>query len=154
MRSEAMASRATSEIAQFAHQDCAEGVIEFVTYGDPITQGSMRNLYRNGRLTVIHDNNKLIPWRNKVGDVARRAMHGAPKLFGPLEMCIDFYLKRGRTVTRPRPCCKPDLDKLVRSIGDALEGIFYTNDSQVVRVIAQKHYGKHPRVEVMVRELG
>jgi Holliday junction resolvase RusA-like endonuclease len=113
----------------------------------------MRNFYRGGKLTVTHSNPKTVPWRNQVATIARNVMYGSRKLVGPLEMCIDFYLKRGKTVSRLRPSCKPDLDKLVRAIGDALEGVVYTNDSQVVRIIAQKHYGSDPRAEVIIREI-
>ncbi len=129
--------------------------IRFVTYGAVVGQGSMVALIsKSTGKAIVKQGTRLIAWRDTVGYGARRAMRGRPKLEGPLELCVWFYLPRRKSVTRDRPSVKPDLDKLVRAIGDAMEGIVYANDSQIVRVLAEKFYGKRSRVEISVSELG
>jgi hypothetical protein len=51
---------------------------------------------------------------------------------------------------------KPDLDKLVRSVKDALKNVVWADDSQVTFIRAMKAYavgGDAPRVLVSVEEL-
>jgi len=42
---------------------------------------------------------------------------------------------------------KPDLDNLIKTVKDSLEGTFYKNDSQICKVVAEKIYSDDPRVE-------
>lgn len=44
----------------------------------------------------------------------------------------------------------PDLGKLARVVEDALEGMFYRNDSQVVQQLFSKQYGPSWRTEIVV----
>lgn len=43
---------------------------------------------------------------------------------------------------RPYPIVPPDLDKLVRAVGDGIgqSGLIWGDDSQVVEIIARKYY--------------
>lgn len=43
---------------------------------------------------------------------------------------------------------KPDLDKLTRSIKDALTGVIYNDDSQIVGLHCFKEYGDEPGVDI------
>jgi Holliday junction resolvase RusA-like endonuclease len=47
------------------------------------------------------------------------------------------------------PTCRPDLDNLVKSITDALNGIAYKDDSQIVAIVSRKMYA--PRANTIVR---
>lgn len=49
-----------------------------------------------------------------------------------------------------RPAKKPDIDNVVKSILDALNGVAYHDDTQVVAVFAEKFYSDTPRVEVEI----
>lgn len=49
-----------------------------------------------------------------------------------------------------RPAKKPDIDNVVKSILDALSGVTYHDDTQVVAVFAEKYYSDTPRVEVEI----
>ncbi len=51
------------------------------------------------------------------------------------------------------PTTAPDLDKLCRSIGDALAGICYLNDSQIVDLHVSKFYGESFRTEILIEDL-
>lgn len=50
------------------------------------------------------------------------------------------------------PMKKPDCDNIAKVILDALNGIAYLDDRQVVRLSVEKRYSANPRVEVCLRE--
>ena len=49
-----------------------------------------------------------------------------------------------------RPKVKPDWDNIGKICSDALNGIAYRDDSQVVDAVVRKWYGERPRVEVKI----
>lgn len=133
--------------------------IGIVVAGDPQPQGSLRaivNYDRTGRpfANVVHDDSaKLTTWRDLVGIQARNAMvrdTGIGMLVGPLSIQADFYLPKPPSVTRGRPHVKPDGDKLLRAVCDALEGVMYRNDSQLCDYRVQKFYEGYYRPGVIL----
>jgi len=66
--------------------------------------------------------------------------------------CV-FYLPAPSRDKRPHPTTKPDLDKLVRAVGDALTGTLWRDDAQVIAATAEKRYADNVgnvRVEIVV----
>ena len=48
---------------------------------------------------------------------------------------------------------KPDLDNLVKAVLDALnDGVAYTDDSKIWRIVARKEYGEEPSVWIGIHE--
>lgn len=122
-------------------------MITFDVEGTPVTQGSMKVI--NGH--VIHSRGTaLIVWRTMIGIEARKA--GAFPVPNPIEMTIDFRLPRPKTVKRDLPYVAPDLDKLIRAVLDALTGIAYVDDGQVVTIASTKTYGE-PGVTISLNTL-
>ena len=134
--------------------------ITFTVRGAVAGQGSMAAVVnRRGQLWMKHDSPKTEPWRQTVGYAARRAMRGQAMLTGPLDLNLLFFLPRPKSapVSRALPETKPDLDKLCRAIGDALEGIVFVNDSRIVRLAALKLYATEENpvgASISVKELG
>lgn len=52
-----------------------------------------------------------------------------------------------------RPTKRPDLDNVAKIILDALNGLAYHDDSQVVELHIDKYYSTTPRVEVVLSEI-
>ena len=52
-----------------------------------------------------------------------------------------------------RPTIKPDLDNIAKSVLDALNGLAYLDDKQIVFLEVEKFYDENPRVELMVEEI-
>jgi Holliday junction resolvase RusA-like endonuclease len=48
---------------------------------------------------------------------------------------------------------KPDLDNVAKAVLDALNGVIYDDDKQVIKLVAEKRYSFDPRVEVYVHEV-
>lgn len=74
-------------------------------------------------------------------------------------MQVVFYLERPSSISkrkRPSPIVPPDLDKLCRGVADALSDAgVWGDDSQVVKLIAFKHYAddRDTGAFVQIREL-
>jgi crossover junction endodeoxyribonuclease RusA len=90
----------------------------------------------------------LATWRTLVGYSAKQA--GCTPVDSPIIISMRFRLKRPKTVKRERPTVPPDLDKLVRGVNDALTGIAFTDDSQIVQLTASKEYSDIPGVDITV----
>ncbi|MGO3884713.1 MAG: RusA family crossover junction endodeoxyribonuclease [Mycetocola sp.] len=109
--------------------------VSFFVPGVPVPQGSMKGYVVGGRAVLVHNNaEKLKPWRAQVAKAAREAMFGRPVIdqHVPVTVGMVFVLPRPKTVRRPLHVVKPDLDKLQRAIGDALTGVIYTDDAQII----------------------
>ena len=79
---------------------------------------------------------KLDPWLRAIKEY-RPALD--EPLEGPLSLEVAFYLPRPKTVKRPLPTAKPDVDKLLRGLLDGLKG-FIEDDARVTQVLVQKEY--------------
>jgi Holliday junction resolvase RusA-like endonuclease len=138
-------------------QDPPEAVLprlEIRIPGVPIPQGSLRAFTRNGRAWASSDNPRTRPWKAAVTAEAALAVEQAgfetPAYDRrPVAVAITFALprpkghfgKKGLLPSAPRsPAVMPDLDKLVRAVLDALTGIVWRDDAQVVAIEAYKRY--------------
>jgi Holliday junction resolvase RusA-like endonuclease len=48
---------------------------------------------------------------------------------------------------------KPDLDNIAKLVGDALNGIAWTDDSQIVSLQVQRMFGEHAKADIRVWRL-
>lgn len=83
---------------------------------------------------------------------------------GPLKMKITAYFPIPESVSNIkktdmergniRPTKKPDIDNIVKIIADALNGLAYLDDKQIVSCTVEKYYSSVPRVQVEIEEVG
>jgi crossover junction endodeoxyribonuclease RusA len=116
--------------------------VRFVVSGSPVPQGSMVAL-ANGRLRH-QSSGALTAWRRAIGWTARTQMQTQP-WSGPVQVTLTFTVRND--ATRP-----PDLDKLIRAVLDALTGIVWDDDRQVVALTATKQQGAACGVAITVTE--
>jgi Holliday junction resolvase RusA-like endonuclease len=90
---------------------------------------------------------KLPGWRESVVMAAKVSFmeNNHQTLLGPVSLHCTFYMPRPKSVSRKYPNIAPDLDKLLRGIGDALQisGVL-SNDGQIVAITAKKVYAETP----------
>jgi Holliday junction resolvase RusA-like endonuclease len=129
------------------------GGVAFRVHGTPAPQGSKRAFITNGRAIVTDVNPvQLKTWREDVKHAALDAMNGRLPFDGAVELLVTFVLVKPKSVKRSWPHVRPDADKLLRSVCDAMTAAgVYGDDSQIVKITAQKVYGIHPGAEVIVR---
>lgn len=142
-------------------------MISFTVHGVPVPQGSKKVVPTRGGPRAIESNEKRIrPWRATLAAAAAEAMQGQSLLPGPVQLKVEFVFPRpkghfgtGRNADSLKASAptyvqtKPDLDKLVRAIGDALSGIVLRDDSQIAHVNVWKVYGEPARAEISITEL-
>lgn len=139
--------------------------IHFTVHGEPVPQGSKIIGRHELRTWIREDNRKLEPWRNAVTAAAYEQMDGRAPIAGPVMLEVIFVFPRPKAHYRtgryarmlkdsvPVFCSKrPDLDKLIRALGDALTGTVLIDDAQIVRLYAVKRYGA-PMAHITIREV-
>ena len=70
-------------------------------------------------------------------------------VLGPLTLRLVVWLKPPRSTPRKwigvlRPSKRPDIDNYLKTVMDALNGIAYADDSQIVRCVVEKRYAWEP----------
>ena len=126
-------------------------MIDLEVAGTAVPQGSLRAHMAGGR-PVLHYTNQqpLSVWRDAVANAAREAGYTSPRP-GPFGVSIDIRVMRpkghftSKGLVHPRftdcwPDRRPDIDKLARSILDALTGLVWRDDGQVVILDVAKRY--------------
>ena len=126
----------------------------FTVYGISQPKGSTRSFVQGGKAITTSANPRLKDWQNLVAMAAQEHRPKDGLLTGAAGLSLEFYFSRPKSVSykkRPDHTVKPDIDKLIRAVLDALTGIFYADDAQVDELYVTKMYGDPPRVEVEVR---
>ena len=89
--------------------------------------------------------------------------HFKQQLEGQIKMTVRAYFSIPKSASKKkafdmwdgkiRPTKKPDWDNVGKIISDALNGLAYHDDSQVVSATVEKWYSTEPRVEVELEEV-
>jgi Holliday junction resolvase RusA-like endonuclease len=136
-------------------------MIDFTVNIKPQPQGSSNAYVRGGRAIVTSANKNLKPFRD---EIKRRAQFEIAAYHSctwttyflkavPVRLILEFeFVKPKSANKRVHMTVKPDCDKLVRGVCDALTGVIYVDDSQVVEIIARKRYGAVESVRIVAEE--
>ena len=93
------------------------------------------------RAVVTSDNPRVKVWEAQVAAAARLVTR--EKFLGPVTLTALFHLKAPKRLRLLAPHTTiPDLSKLIRSTEDALTGILFVDDAQIVAVFAKKVYAE------------
>lgn len=152
-----------------------EPVIDFSVGGTPEPAGSKRAFVpqKNGKpfydrfhrivVNVVDDNPKSKTWKAQVKAKALAKYRRAELETGALAIKVSFYVERpkghfgtGKNAdkllpsARRHPTVKPDTTKLLRAVEDALTGVVWEDDAQIVSQIVTKAYGEQAGVRIEV----
>lgn len=131
------------------------------------TKGSARAYTRRKRdgsvgVGVTNDNRRAATWAALVAFHARAAMARdrvvAVRGGEAVDLQVEIVYARPRTGVgrrRPSPTVPPDVDKVLRCLCDALNGIAWADDAQVTRVVVSKRYaaageGEHVKIRTQI----
>lgn len=88
--------------------------------------------------------------------------YGQPRMEGALKLELNLYFPIPKSTRKKdvpamrtgemRPTKRPDLDNVLKAVSDALNGIAYKDDSQIVAAVVQKFYGE-ARAEVRISKM-
>lgn len=138
---------------------------QLTVYGNAEPAGSKRAFYRPKLgVRVVDANPKSREWKRIVSQEAGKIANGL--LEGALVLEAVFYRPRPANhygsgqnagiVKRSAPAyptTRPDTTKLLRGIEDALTGVLYRDDAQIVRQIVRKEWGDPARVVIAIEEI-
>lgn len=97
---------------------------------------------------VTSDNKSLKSWETAIRSTLQQVMPTIPRAqrvaiwSAPIAVALNFHLPRPKSLPKrvTDHLKKPDLDKCVRGAIDALIGVVFLDDSQVVSISATKQY--------------
>ena len=144
----------------------ARNSFSFSVFGiNPAPQGSKK--YVGTRRTALGNNIPLIvessaalpAWRKAVAEAVQQAMTDSEdfsKFDSAVRVDAVFYMRKPRTVTRQYPQTPPDIDKVCRSLLDAVtKGGVWVDDALVVELHAVKTWAvNEPGVIVTITKIG
>ena len=138
--------------------------VEFVVMGEPKGKGRPRVVTR-GKFSKAYTPQETIAYENLI-KVEYELQTGRHRFSNGtfLEMRIEAYHSIPKSVSKKRremmlsgeirPIKKVDADNLIKVVADALIGVSYRDDTQIVTVKCYKYYSDDPCVKVTLKELG
>ena len=108
----------------------------FIVDGEPVPKQSFRYAKGGG-----YTDPRVTAWQKSVAKAAREAMHFGLPFTGPIAMRVVFVLSNSRRV---------DLDNLNKGVCDAMNGIVFVDDAQIVSLHLVKHIKTKPGILVEV----
>lgn len=140
--------------------------INLTVFGRAAPAGSKKAVPMGKRWGVVDDSKRSKPWKDQVAQQAGLAMAGRDLIREPVHVQFTFFVRRpkghmgtGRNAGKVRPSApqypakKPDVLKLARAVEDALTGVVYNDDAQIVSEYLEKQYGEPERVEIAVQPM-
>ena len=133
----------------------------FTVYGEPVGKGRPR-FVRRGNFTQTYTPQKTKTYEDEIRMMARAAMGSNELLDTPVTVAIYIRAPIPASFSRQKrkdalegilkPTKKPDIDNIAKCFLDAMNGIVYLDDKQVVNLHLTKVYAETPAVEIMVKE--
>jgi Holliday junction resolvase RusA-like endonuclease len=134
--------------------------VTFSVDGDPVPKGRPR-FARRGQFVQTYTDAKTIDYETHVALKARQAIGASEPLKGALTvfLYLRFAVPLSYTKKRKEACLnklefpkRVDLDNCYKSITDAMNGIVYLDDSQIVEAHIKKVYAEESGANIMVQE--
>lgn len=130
-------------------------VLDVFVAGHPAPQGSKRHV---GGGILIESSKRCKPWREHVAQTVLPVWGQQPPIRGPVSLELEFVMPRPAATPKrrtPPAIKKPDVDKLIRAVLDALTKVVWADDSVIVEVRASKRLAEidgQPGCRILVRE--
>lgn len=130
-------------------------VIRFFVPGKPQGKGRPRAAKR-GKFVRMYTPEATVNYESTVRLFASQAMAGRPPMTGPMMVVMSIMLpipaswskrKRAQAIAgQVLPTTKPDTDNVIKAVYDAINGVVWVDDVQVVDEHTTKRYGVQPGV--------
>lgn len=137
-------------------------VVSFVVPGEPQGKGRAR-VGKVGGHARMFTPAKTVAYEGLIAMAAQQAMRGGAPLEGPLALSVEAvatipasWSKKRRSEALAgllRPTTKPDIDNIVKAVGDGANGVAWGDDRQIVQLTALKRYGERPELRVIVARI-
>jgi Holliday junction resolvase RusA-like endonuclease len=136
--------------------------IHFQVEGDPKGKGRPR-FTQAGKFTRVYTDKQTLDYETLIKSFAAEAMGSTD----PLETAVSVFLYVRLAVPQSyskkrteacltgleQPCKKPDIDNIAKTYLDAMNGVIFKDDTQVIDLHVKKVYSAVAGVNVMVMEV-
>jgi len=136
--------------------------IRIIVTSEPVAKGRPRVTTVNGRPRT-YTPKKTASWENDCRQLARIEMGSRKPLQGPVRVeVIAVFTPPASWPAWKRDAAlsgallhtgKPDASNLAKAAEDALNGVVWGDDAQVVELVVRKSYGERAMVEILVKSL-
>jgi len=134
-------------------------MINIIVPGEPVGKGRPR--FGRGR---AYTPEKTANAEAVVRECARAVYPEKKHLIsGPVCLTVMFFMtipkswskkkQHQAAIGEVRPTSTPDLDNLLKLVGDALNGVVYLDDKQIIEVKGEKFYSFEPGTDITVHTL-
>lgn len=139
-----------------------EASLETVTFTVPVEPRGWARARRRGNVYFIDA--ETAAFKKAIATFGTQAMRGRTPFDGAVSLTVISIMAVPTSWSRKksaaalsgeiRPTSKPDFDNLAKAVSDALNGIAWRDDAQVVDGRSIKFYGARPEVQIAVSEVG
>ncbi len=122
--------------------------------GNPVAKGRPRFSIHQGQART-YSPAETVSWENNVRACAYNAK--VTPLDGPLQMTCIFYRPWPKSMSKKArltamPGTRPDVDNYIKLVLDALNGIAWRDDAQLVDINAAKRFAEAGRTEITIMQ--
>ncbi|PJO37598.1 RusA family crossover junction endodeoxyribonuclease [Delftia acidovorans] len=138
-------------------------MITFTVPGQPVGKGRPR-IGKVGQHARMFTPAKTVNYEGLVAHAASIAMAGRALLEGAMDVHLLINCQVPASWSRKkqqqalagaiRPTTKPDIDNIEKAVYDAINGVVWKDDVQVVDVVKTKRYAAAPGVIVTIKPVG
>jgi len=136
-------------------------MVTFKVDGDPV--GKQRARYaKRGNFVQTYTPDKTRNYESLIKEAAIQAMGSNEILETPVNLYLyirapipqSYSKKRSEACLNgsEKPIKKPDASNVLKSVEDAMNGVVYKDDSQIVNIHVTKVYSSVPGVDICVKE--
>lgn len=134
-------------------------MLTFTVPGEPVAKGRAKVSTINGHVS-LRTPTKTVRYESTVALFSSRAMGSRDLFAGAVSLVVTAVFtipkswsqkRRAQNLVTPEFVVKrPDLDNIIKSLCDGMNGVVWVDDCQVGLTTGSKVYGEHPRVDVVV----
>jgi len=136
-------------------------MITFKVDGDPV--GKQRARYaKRGNFVQTYTPDKTRNYESSIKEAAIEAMGSSECLETPVNLYLYIRAPIPKSLPKKRleaclngsekPIKKPDASNVLKSVEDAMNGVVYKDDSQIVNIHVTKVYSSQSGIDVCVKE--
>lgn len=115
---------------------------------EPVAKGRPRFARKTGH---CYTPAKTENYEDKVKMMFRLRRNDFVDMFDrPLKITLNFFIKKPVSCKRDYPSVRPDIDNYAKAILDAMNGVVFKDDGQIITLHISKRYHEAPGTDVTI----
>jgi len=125
--------------------------ISFFVEGTPVPKERPRIIQKKSGSSFAYTPKRTKEWEEIIAWAGLQKIK--KPLEGPLRVELLFLLPKPKKTKNAYPIFKSDVDNLSKSTIDALNGIAFLDDGQIIELYVRKQYGDRVGVEIHIEPI-